>query len=79
MQGVYKYIRRIELIHKLIEAEKTGISRDFAKKVGISRSLLMEHLRELRGDFNAPIEFCKKRQTFFYSKPFSIRIIISSK
>lgn len=74
--SLFKYIDRIKAIHNLIEKEKTGTSDEFAKRLGISRSLLMEHLKEMRETFNAPIEFCRARHSFYYKTPFSINIQI---
>jgi hypothetical protein len=76
--SLFKYIERAKIIHKLIEKEKTGSSDEFAQKVGISRSLLMEHLKEMRETFNAPIDFCRARHSFYYKKPFSLSIQITT-
>jgi hypothetical protein len=75
--SLFKYIDRVKTIHKLIEAERTGTSDEFAARVHISRSLLMEHLRELREVYNAPINYCRKRQTFYYSSTFRFKVEIS--
>ena len=76
--SLFKYIERIKAIHYFIEKENTGSSIEFAKRVGISRSLLMEHVKELRETFHAPIEFCRVRQSFYYKKPFSLNIEITT-
>ncbi|GCC50166.1 hypothetical protein SanaruYs_03810 [Chryseotalea sanaruensis] len=76
--GLLKYLDRIERIHKLIEKESTGSASDFSKKLGISRSVLMEHIREMREELNAPISFSRLRETFYYEKSFSLKILISS-
>jgi hypothetical protein len=76
--SLFKYIERAKAIHCLIEKENTGSSDEFARRVGISRSLLMEHLREMREIYNAPIDFCRVRHSFYYRKPFSINIQISA-
>ena len=73
----FKYIERIKKIHSLIEKECTGSSKDFALKVGISRSLLMEHLKEMRETFNAPIQFCRIRNTFYSKQAFHLNIQIT--
>jgi hypothetical protein len=77
--SLLKYIDRINSIHRLIESEHTGTSEEFASRLGISRSLLMEHLQELRESFGAKILFCRRRQTFYYSQPFNLVISFSSK
>jgi hypothetical protein len=76
--SLFKYIERAKAIHCLIEKENTGSSDEFAKKVGISRSLLMEHLKEMRETFSAPIDFCRVRHSFYYKKPFSLTIEITT-
>jgi hypothetical protein len=76
--SLFKYIDRIKSIHHLIEKAGTGTSDEFAIRIGISRSLLMEHLRELRETFDAPIVYCRRRQTFYYKKPFRLSVSISS-
>lgn len=76
--SLFKYIERTKAIHKLIESEKTGPSHEFANRLGISRSLLMEHLREMREDLNAPIGYCRKRETFYYIHSFKFRVVISA-
>ncbi|MFZ2907501.1 MAG: hypothetical protein WAZ98_14950 [Cyclobacteriaceae bacterium] len=76
--SLFKYIERTKAIHQLIEAEKTGSSHEFANRIGISRSLLMEHLREMREDLNAPIGYCRKRETFYYNRSFKFSVVISA-
>ncbi|MCA6366412.1 MAG: hypothetical protein IM631_21415 [Cytophagales bacterium] len=76
--SLFKYIERIKTIHHLIEKESTGSSIEFAKNVGISRSLLMEHIKEMRETFHAPIEFCRIRQSFYYKESFLLNIEITS-
>ena len=76
--SLLKYIFRVKTIHQMIESEKTGSSEVFAYKLGVSRSVLMEHLREMREELNAPIHYCRKRETFYYEEPFMLSIIISS-
>jgi len=76
--SLFKYINRIQTIHEFIERERTGTSEEFAHRIGISRSLLMEHLRELRQEFGAPIYFCRKRHTFYYHSAFCLKILITS-
>jgi hypothetical protein len=76
--SLFKYIDRIKVIHRLIQNETTGSSVEFAKSVGISRSLLMEHLHEMRETFHAPIDFCRARHSFYYKKPFSLNIQITT-
>jgi len=75
--GLFKYIERLKLIHYYIEKGQTGNGEEFAKKIGISRSVLMEHIQELREVFNAPIDFSRKERTFFYKSSFRLTIEIT--
>lgn len=69
---------RINAIHELIRNENTGNSEEFAEHICISRSLLMDHLREMKELWRAPIDYCRKRNTFYYSKPFKLTILIEA-
>ena len=57
----------------LIKARVTGNAEEFANKVGISRSMLMENLRETK-ELGARVEYCPKRRSYFYASEF--RLII---
>jgi hypothetical protein len=76
--SLFKYIDCVKSIHSLIEAEKTGTSDEFAEQLRVSRSLLMEHLREIRETYHAPIDYCRKRKTFYYKTPFQLKIEITT-
>jgi len=51
----------------------TGTSGQFARKLGISRSMLMENLREMK-NLGAAICFCPHRRTYFYTSEFGLLI-----
>lgn len=60
-------------MHLLIKRKSTGNSEEFACKMNLSRSQLMEHLSELR-TLGAPIKYCKFQQIYLYEyewEPFS--------
>jgi hypothetical protein len=38
----------------------------------------MEHLREMREDLHAPIDYCRKRETFYYNRSFKFSVVISA-
>jgi GTP-sensing pleiotropic transcriptional regulator CodY len=46
--SLLKSIERLQRIDYLIRKEATGTSDEFAEKVGICRSMLMENLREMK-------------------------------
>lgn len=62
-----KYIERLEQMDQLIRMKATGTAKEFADKLGISRSLMMQELNVLK-ELGAEIEYDKKRQTYFYKK-----------
>ena len=51
---------------QLIRLKATGDSEAFADKLGISRSVLMENLREMR-DMGAGIEYCRYSRRYYYT------------
>ncbi|MBE8725003.1 hypothetical protein [Flavobacterium hungaricum] len=73
-----KQIERIKMIHKLICGEKTGTPLLFAKKLSLSRSQLYNELEVIK-EFDAPLKYCKKRETFYYETPFELILIFSLK
>ncbi|MFM7429715.1 MAG: hypothetical protein ACKO1F_07420 [Flammeovirgaceae bacterium] len=60
-------------IDTMIRRQATGTSDEFARKLGISRSMLMENLREMK-DLGACICFCPHRRTYFYTSEFGLLI-----
>lgn len=63
--SILKYIHRLQHIDRLIRCCATGKPEDFAEKVGLCRSTLLDYLRELR-ELGAPIEYCKRRESYVY-------------
>lgn len=69
-------IRQIEIVQRLnefIEKESTGNPDDLSKQLGISRSQLYRIIEFLK-DHDAPIEYSRTLKTFYYSKPFRVKI-----
>lgn len=64
---ILKYIERLEQMDQLIRMNATGTSKEFAGKLGISRSLMMQELNVLK-ELGAEIAYDKNRQTYFYKK-----------
>ena len=73
-----KQIDRIKKIHFLICTEKTGNPDVFAKTLHLSRSQLYNFL-DLIKSFDAPIKYCKKKQSFYYGEPFDLELKYSLK
>lgn len=71
--GVLKYFERIKRMDDCIRRQATGSPEEFATKLGISRSSLMEYLKILR-ELNAPIEYDHFRGSYFYSFPCKLNI-----
>jgi hypothetical protein len=65
--SILRYIQRIQHIDDLIRRRATGRPENFAEKVGLRRSALMNYLRELR-KLGAPISYCKQRESYFYQE-----------
>ena len=61
MSKLYCLIRLDDLIYH----KNTGTPTHLAWKIGISQRSLFEYLRVLR-DMGAPIEYSRKRRTYYY-------------
>lgn len=70
-------IERIERIHDLIEHKRTGAPDQFARKLGISKSMLYLILKELK-DLGAPIVYSKYRSSFMYRYPVEFKFGFTS-
>ena len=73
-----KQIERIKKMHLLISTEKTGSPNDFAKQLHLSRSQMYNMLNKLK-ELDATIKYCKKKQSFYYDKPFELVLKYSLK
>lgn len=62
-----KYVERLQRMDQLIRLKATGTAEKFAAKIGISRSVLMETIRDLK-DIGCEIEYCRIKQSYFYAK-----------
>lgn len=60
--SLLKSIYRLKRLDSLIKKEATGTAEEFAEKIGISRSMLMINLDEMR-EMGAMIKFCPDRPT----------------
>ncbi len=50
----------------LIQQAHTGTSNELARKLGVSRSTLMDHINKLKGS-GAPIAYCRVRKSYYYT------------
>ncbi len=71
--SLLKYIERLKRMDDLIRRRATGKANEFAEKLGISRSQLMQDVKELR-EMGAPIEFCQTNQSYIFTRPCSLSI-----
>ncbi len=75
---VLHYLERIEMIHKLVDQERTGTPAEFARRLGISRTRLYEIMDDLKLE-GAPIAYSRSCRTFYYEEPFHISITFELK
>lgn len=73
-----KQAERINKAHQLILEEKTGTPNEFAENLKISRSQLYNLLDNLK-EYDAPIKYSKKINSFHYFKPFDLELRYSLK
>ena len=71
--SLMKSIGRLTTMDDLIRNEITGNAQEFAAKIGIGRSMLMENIREMR-DLGAAIAYCPKRRSYCYIREFRLNI-----
>lgn len=62
----------------LIRKEITGNAEEFANKVGIRRSMMMENLREMK-ELGAEIEYCARKRSYVYVSEFRLVVGRASK
>lgn len=70
---LFKYIDRINLMDRLIRQGRTGTQAEFANRLGLSVSRLariIEYMKEI----GAPLEYDRKRNTYYYENNYSIQI-----
>ena len=58
-------IERIERMHQMIKFKRTGTPEQFARRIGISRSMLYIIINDLKS-IGAPIVYCKSYESFMY-------------
>jgi transcriptional antiterminator len=53
-------------IKQAIEQENTGTREQFASRLGISPRWLTQHIRKLEEVLNLPVNYSRKRQTYYF-------------
>ena len=71
-------IERIKKMHALIQSEKTGNPVEFAQQMNLSRSHLYNLIEQIK-EMDAHIKYCKKKECFYYEKPFDLIFTYSLK
>ncbi|MCP9235693.1 hypothetical protein [Lewinella sp. JB7] len=68
-----KQLDRLRRMHRLIKFKRTGTPEQFARKLGISRSLLYRLIGELKA-MDAPVYFCIDRQSYAYYESVELQL-----
>lgn len=63
-----KNLQRLQFIDSLINRKATGDVNTLAKKLNLSRSQTLEHIREMK-ELGFPIKFCRSSNSYLYTKP----------
>lgn len=71
--SLLKYVDRLRRMDDLIRRKATGTPEEFAKRLGIGKTVLMEELRELKS-LGAEFSYCKARQSYCYDNEFVLKI-----
>jgi len=71
-------LERLQRIHELIKAEKTGTPEEFANSLHISRRQLYEYINLIK-DFGVDINYSKHKRTFFLCNGHELKINCSVK
>lgn len=69
----FETIERISRLHYFIKEENTGKPETLSKRLGISRASLYNIIDELKS-YDAPIDYSRRRETFYYTKNFELNI-----
>lgn len=76
--SLLKYISRMRKIDRLIRMKATGRPDEFAEKLNLSRSSLMESLQEMK-TLGAPITYCRYRKSYVYKSDVNLVIRFEDK
>lgn len=68
-----KYILRLKRMDDLIRRRATGSPDEFAARLGLGKSVLMDELRELK-ELGAEISYCRESRTYYYEQKFILII-----
>ncbi|CAN5527288.1 hypothetical protein BH10BAC4_BH10BAC4_05770 [soil metagenome] len=71
--SLLKYIDRVKRMDHLIRLKATGSPEEFAQRLGLGKTVLMEELKELK-ELGAKISYCKVRRSYLYDQEFVFKI-----
>jgi len=63
--AILRYLKKIYYIDNLIRKKATGNQKEFARKIGMSRSMLNEYIKEMK-ELGFPIGYSRKKSTYYY-------------
>lgn len=66
-------IYRLQLIHKLVAAQRTGTPEEFARQLGIKKRMLYDMIDELKAR-DLPISYSRTNKTFYYTTPVNFQL-----
>jgi predicted DNA-binding transcriptional regulator YafY len=64
---IMKYIARLKRLDQMIRIKATGTPKELAQKLEISERSVYHYIELLR-EFDAPVEYCPHRRTYYYSE-----------
>jgi hypothetical protein len=71
--SLLKYIQRLKRMDDLIRRKATGTPDEFAARLGLRKSVLMDELRELK-ELGAEITYCRRSNSYYYEQEFILKI-----
>jgi predicted DNA-binding transcriptional regulator YafY len=72
--GMASYRTKIKMLDQMIVAGNTGTPRECAEKMGMSERSLYSLISQMKSALRTPIEYCRERQTYYYSRPGYLRM-----
>lgn len=65
--SILKYIDRLKRMDELIRRRATGSPEEFAKKIGVCKSMLMLNLAEIK-EMGASVKYNSQIQSYYYEQ-----------
>lgn len=71
-----KTLERLQQLNELIKQEVTGSPKQIATRLQISERAVYNLIEKLK-DFEAPVNYCRRRKTYYYKGDFDIQLSIT--